>query len=177
MNFIINKRGFTLLELLIAIGTSAIIILAIYGLFNTLFITRVYLDSKKDRAEVLTKVALLLQKDIRCKIGTFEIEHIGDETKLSFYTTNSLFFNGAFPVKVSYFLERHNNRNIFYREEVSEGTGLFLKIPLTDLFKEVRYEFFSHGIWEDSNVSEIVRITLKTETSSYSLTERSIIEG
>ena len=168
MNFIINKRGFTLLELLIAIVTSAIIILAIYGLFNTLFITRVYLDSKKDRAEVLTKVALLLQKDIRCKIGTFEIEHIGDETKLSFYTTNSLFFNGAFPVKVSYFLERHNNRNIFYREEVSEGTGLF---------KEVRYEFFSHGIWEDSNVSEIVRITLKTETSSYSLTERSIIEG
>ncbi len=177
MNCITDKKGLTLLEFLIAIVVSSIVILATYKLFNTLFNTRIYLNSKKDKAEILTKIALLLQKDIRCKTSEFKIEHLGDKTILSFYTTNSLFFNGAFPVKVSYFLETHNNKRIFYREETSEETGLSLRIPLSDLFQEIKYEFFLHGMWTGSSVSNIIKITLKTKTSSYSLTERSIIEG
>ena len=173
MCFFTNKKGFSLFELLVAIGIGSIVVLGVFETFKTVIKARESLTERN--VEVIAKIVLLLQKDIRCKVGKFELNTEGDTQKLSFYTTNSLFFSGAVPVKVSYFLNKEEGKNLFCREEVSEEAGVDFTIPLTDLLEKVEYKFLSQGEWRDTP-SEVVKISLYTKDASYYFVQRSVLE-
>jgi len=133
------------------------------------------LEEKKDKIEILAKIVLLIQSDIACKVGDFQIEAEGNTQRLIFDTTNSLFYNGAFPVKVTYFLKKEGEKILFCREEISEETGIDFALPLTDIFKKVEYKFFSHGHWTDVP-SEVVKVLFYTKDATYSFVQRGMLE-
>jgi len=176
MHSIEKRDGFTLIEILVAVVLSGIIIVGLMKTFDGLINAKSYIGAKKERIEILDKISLIMQADIRCKIGDFKIETDGMTKKLSFVTTHSLFFNGAVPVDVSYWLSQNDNgKRFLYREEKDDKTGIDLLIPLTTVFNKADYKFYFNGRWQD-NVSQIVRISLSSKGRVYNITQRGMIE-
>ena len=173
----IGKRdGFTLIEILVAIILSGIIIVGLMKTFDGLINAKSYIEAKKEKIEILDKISLIMQADIRCKIGNFKIETDGMTKKLSFITTHSLFFNGAVPVNVSYWLSQDDNgKRFLYREEKDDKAGIDLLIPLTTVFSKADYKFYLNGRWQD-NISQIVKISLTSKGRVYNITQRGMIE-
>jgi|GEM_PF-2658414 len=171
-----EKNGFTLIEILVAVVLSGIIIVGLMETFDSLANTKAFLESKNQKIERLEKIALLIQSDIRCKIGNFSATNEGFIKKLSFVSTHSLFFNGSIPVKIDYYMKKNiNGKNILYREESDEATGIDFTIPLTYAFSKFDYKFYLNGRWQD-NPSTTVKISLVLNSKKYEITQRGMIE-
>ncbi len=171
-----KRNGFTLIEILVAVVLSGIIIIGLMESMDSLANTKSFLNSKKNRIEILDKISLIMQADIRCKIGKFVIKNNGITKQLTFATTNSLFFNGSLPVNVSYYLKRNDKGKLFlYREEENKDMGFDTAIPLTDIFNKAEYQFYRNGRWQNEPAA-IIKITLFTKHKKYSITQRAMIE-
>jgi len=166
-----NKKGFSLIEVLIASVVASIIILGIYKIFSDFLFVRKYFFNRKDRIEILSKIVSLMQADIRAKIGKFYFKRDGiGNIYLSFNTTHSLLFNNAVPVKVTYLFKRdYYNKHTLYRIEEEENTGIKIKIPLTDMIENIKFGFFRQ------NRSDVIKITLKMWDKTYTFAQRSMI--
>ncbi len=172
-----KKDGFTLIEILVAVVLSGIIIIGLMEALDSLANTKSFLEAKKNRIETIDKISLIMQADIRCKIGAFSIKDSGIVKQLSFISTNSLFFAGSVPMRISYYLKRNYNGKMFlYREEENEKMGVDLIIPLTDIFNKADYSFYLNGRWL-SKPSGIIKITLFTKNKKYSITQRAMINS
>lgn len=172
-----NKGGFTLLEVLVAVAIAAVIMAGAYKIFSNLILIREHFKGKKDKIEIIAKMVLLMQADIRGKVGKFIVRK-DDEgvTYLEFTTTHSLFFSGAVPVKISYFLKKdENNRQYLYRKETDVASGIDLCIPLTNMVQGIGYKFYLHNHWQDTPTN-LIQVCFKIRSETYCFAQRGIVE-
>ncbi len=162
MFFTISKKGFSLFELLVAIAVGSIIVIGLFDIFKNVVNTRDFALKESSYTEIISKTVSLMDKDIRCKIGKFELQNTLGVTKLSFETTDSLRFAGSIPVFVSYYMETKQGKSYLVREEQNEAAGYDMKTELSDIFKKIEFKFYSNGEWGDMP-SDIVRIYLYTK--------------
>ena len=100
------KKGFTLFELLIAAAISSIVALGLFAMFSSVVTTR-------DRAVVQSRnivlqqsLTRLINKDARMMQGdSIKVDKSGQVYRLTFTTQNSLRFNKALPVDVTYYVD------------------------------------------------------------------------
>ncbi len=159
-----KQKGFTLLEILVAIAISSIIIIGLFDIFKNVINTRTYAFKHTSSTQIVSKTISLMDRDIRCKIGGFSLSNAFGVKKLTFKTTDSLKFAGSVPVTVSYYIKSKGNKRYLVREETNESAGVDMSIYLTDMFKKIDFKFYSKGDWVDS-VSDIIRIYLFTNNS------------
>ncbi|WP_022852199.1 prepilin-type N-terminal cleavage/methylation domain-containing protein [Limisalsivibrio acetivorans] len=109
-----DRRGFTLAELVIAVAVAAHVLVAAYGIFRSIIDTRDFSVSSSEAAVLNVKLTKVLSADFRQAVrGSVEAVSFLDDFKLVMETHNSLFFNGAIPVEVSYYVEDDD----LFREE------------------------------------------------------------
>ncbi len=176
MSFTRGKSGFSLIEVLVAVAVASVIITGMVKLFSDFLSIREYFYDKKDRMEILSKIVLVMQADIRAKTGKFILKKdLYGNSCLSFDTTHSLLFNNAVPVTVTYFLKKQQgNKGVLYRREQERYTGMMLEIPLTDLVQGLNFKFFYQDRWQDIP-SDVVKVSLKIWNKTYTFSQRSLI--
>lgn len=98
--------GFTLIELLIAIAVSSLVAAGVFSIFASISKAR---DNTINQSQVITitqNITRIINRDARMMIGnTLQQDRYGNSPRLSFKTQNSLRFNRALPVTVSYYVD------------------------------------------------------------------------
>lgn len=103
-----SSRGFTLLELLIALTLSVIILGGVYTTFDSVINTKVATeDSYYKKNSLLLSARRVIKPDmLQMYDKTLAIQKKNpDNDELSFITNNSIKMEKAFPVKVRYYVE------------------------------------------------------------------------
>ena len=100
------KKAFTLIEILIAVAISALVITGVSSIFTSIFRAK---DSTVNQSQVIIineNITRLINRDARMMLGdSLRQDRFGNGPKLSFKTQNSLRFNRAIPVIVSYYVD------------------------------------------------------------------------
>jgi prepilin-type N-terminal cleavage/methylation domain-containing protein len=110
----LNKKGLTLIEILVAMVISSIIILGAYALFKSTTDIRISFKDKTDFTKIQTSLTLLFNRDLNASLNAKpDLSDYDNDKSISFVTFNSLFFNGAIPVTVTYSIKD----NYLIREE------------------------------------------------------------
>jgi Tfp pilus assembly protein PilW len=116
------KKGFTLLELLIAFLISILVIVSVYNILNS---TINYSASSKQESEKINmkyNLTRLITDDITSVTDNNILKSSSfGNTTVSFSTLNTLVLNKMISIKVTYLYEK----NILYRIEENEETGLY----------------------------------------------------
>jgi prepilin-type N-terminal cleavage/methylation domain-containing protein len=139
-------KGFTLVELLVAIAISAFIIAGTYEILNSVITSRSRLASEYLEAEITDKLNNLLNKDFRESVqDSFKMVNDIDKKTFSFKTYNSIFFNNAMAVTVSYYIEQDYDTGEYYfvREEDKKDMDFSLKIRLLPNVKKFKISFYN----------------------------------
>ncbi len=170
-----TKKGFTLLEILIALAVGSIIILGLFKTLQTVMKSHDFVLKKSNSMEIIYKTISLIQKDIRCKIGSFQVSSAFGKEKLSFKTTDSLRYAGSVPVNVSYYIENKDGKSYLVREESHNKETL--KIRLTDFFKDIRFKFYYQGRWVSSPETRTIKVILTTNSKrEYSFVAKGMLD-
>lgn len=127
------RKGFTLIEMLIALAISSIILLTLYSVLNQTIISKRVVD--RTSAEILKQVQLaeLMNTDFRqgyrrsFKVENITIEDNQEVTAFTLKTQNSLFFNNAIKVNVYYYL---HPSGWFVRVEEEKNMHYYNAFPL-----------------------------------------------
>ncbi|MBZ4644165.1 MAG: hypothetical protein JG767_1774 [Deferribacteraceae bacterium] len=126
------KKGFTLLELLIAFLISILVIVSVYNILNS---TINYSASSKQESEKINmkyNLTRLITDDITSVTDNNILKSSSfGNTTVSFSTLNTLVLNKMISIKVTYLYEK----NILYRIEENEETGLYEKFKLAENVK------------------------------------------
>ncbi len=169
-----SRKAFTLLEILIAVFLSGIIMIGLFELFNTVLNSETFSKGKQKRMELDYKIVSLISKDIRCKVGKFNIKTMDGKKVLDFQTTNSLLFGGSLIVNVSYYIKEYDGKPFLVREEKNEDADEDLTIPLTDAFQRLDFKFYYGGEWRESP-SPIIKVILHSKTDKISFVCRGML--
>jgi prepilin-type N-terminal cleavage/methylation domain-containing protein len=99
-------RGFTLIEMLIAVGLAAFILSVAYGFFNAIEKSGKFSEENNKLQSIIPPLYYVLLRDIESidsRYGKFSIlEKSNDKTEVEFYTKSCFFFKGI--CKVRYWL-------------------------------------------------------------------------
>lgn len=181
----LSRRGFTLIEVLLAMLIGGVVLTSIYGVFSSVSGVSQRLESE---GEQFHKVRIFFDR-IGGELGSLSLERIGDDATLKAGTTTEglpfIEFNTSL---VSPWLERYGGLSRV-RYELREGNGervLFRseKLLLVDLTEEeakpfisgvsdftVRY--FNRGSWQDTwtaqSIPQRVEIFFELKTGERSL--------
>ena len=168
-----TTKGFTLVEILIAVVLSSIILLGLYEMFASVFNYKGFGKNRHKKLVELEKVISLMQRDINCKVGSFGVQYDFGRRILYFKTTHSLRYSNSAVAVVRYYLRLSDHE--FIREEVYPN-GTRLKMPLTDMFSSFSFKFYQNGGFYDK-VSPVIRITFRLKNSQkISFLSRGVVE-
>ncbi len=168
-----NNRAFTLLELLIAVAISAFIVVGVYTLLNSIISSNSALSNKYQESLFYNKLSILFNEDYRQSINN-SLQVISEPLedyntkKIEFTTTNSIFFNRALPVNVSYYVED----NYLVREENLPEMSYDFKLRLIDNVSYINilyYNSFDNKFQEEKPSGDILifKIIIKWNNNEY----------
>lgn len=155
----IDKKGFTLVELMIAVALAGLVLTGAYAVFGTILTSKEISQKASDAIIIDSKLSSILAADFRQSVlNSPEIKSLVNGVALKIQTHNSLFFQGALPVEVLYYVDE----NYLVREE---------KMPLMDFEQKMRLInnadnftvfFYENGEYHDKTVMDgnIIKITL-----------------
>ncbi|MBF0473411.1 MAG: prepilin-type N-terminal cleavage/methylation domain-containing protein [Nitrospirae bacterium] len=173
MNLFSTNKGFTLLEILIAIVLSAIIITGVYNIYHTLLNVETSLEEREKGLMSYVKLTRIVQKDLRCMIDSPSIVNNTQGESLIFTSTHSLYFNSSLPVLIRYFLEKKNNKRYLMREETENNKNVKLTLRLLKDVDDLKFSF-SQGQWEwlesPNSKTKIVRLNYIYEGKAWIIT-------
>jgi prepilin-type N-terminal cleavage/methylation domain-containing protein len=158
-------KGFTLLELLLAVGISAFVLVVSYSFFN--FIEKAG-RSASENAELqsfIPSIFYLFLRDfnsINTSYGSPQLvrDTDGNVRWLEFFTENCYYFKGVCRVK--YWLYKNERENWLIRSEYrinSETSGI--DFPVTSRVKEFEVYRLSGGDWVKGVDTNLLKIVLK----------------
>ncbi len=103
------KKGFTLLELLIAAAISSIVALGVFSIFSSIANMRDSAITQSRNIILQESFTRLINRDARMMIGnSLSLDKSGQIYRLKFSTHNSMRFNKALPVDVTYYIDDEN---------------------------------------------------------------------
>ena len=155
------KKGFTLLELLIATAISSIVALGVFSIFSSIANMRdgsIIQSRNIILQETLTR---LLNRDARMMIGnSISLDKAGQVYRLKFSTQNSMRFNKALPVDITYYID---DENYLVRKEENNDTAFSMEMRIIPNVTEFSATFYDGSEYKDDAVSnaKMMNITLK----------------
>ena len=159
------KKGFTLFELLIAAAISSIVALGLFSIFSSVVTTR-------DRAVVQSKnivlqqsLTRLINKDARMMQGdSIKVDKSGQVYRLTFTTQNSLRFNKALAVDVTYYID---DDNYLVRKEENADTAFTMEMRIVPNVTEFSATFYDGSEYKEEAVANAkmmnINITLNQQ--------------
>ncbi|MGE4496876.1 MAG: type II secretion system protein J [Deferribacterales bacterium] len=156
-----DNNGFTLAELIIAVALAGIVLTGAYAVFNTIITSRDVSIKAGDAVTVNAKLASLLSADFRQAVSdSADVRSAQEGVALRLLTHNSLYFQGAIPVEVLYYIED----KYLIREE---------RLPLMDFEQKMQILpdadnftvlFYEAGEYHDRTIlgSRMMKIRLNT---------------
>lgn len=100
-----RSKGFTVLELLIALTLSVMVLTGVYTTFDSLLNTKSATEESYYRNNLLLSARSAIKPDmLQMHFKTLSIKHEKNDT-LSFRSNNSIKMEKAFPVDVKYYVE------------------------------------------------------------------------
>lgn len=176
-------RGFTLIEMLVALAISSMILLTLYSVLNQTIVSKRVVDASS--AEILKQVRLteIINTDFRqgyrnsFKIENITIENNQEVSAFTFKTQNSLFFNNALKVSVSYYL---HPSGWFVRVEQEDAMHYYNAFPLLPDIQSVvprSYDLANSTYTETfNNKSDLFNFVITmTDNSSFNVTVPSVM--
>ena len=155
------KKGFTLLELLIATAISSIVALGVFSIFSSIANMRdgsIIQSRNIILQETLTR---LLNRDARMMIGnSISLDKAGQVYRLKFSTQNSMRFNKALPVDITYYID---DENYLVRKEENNDTAFSMEMRIIPNVTEFSATFYDGSEYKEDAVSnaKMMNITLK----------------
>lgn len=161
------KKGFILIELLIAFLISVLVITAVYSMLNSTI--NYSIASKEEGIKLNYKYNL--HRIITEDITSITDSNISKNTEfgknsIKFNTMNSLVLNKAVSVTVTYFVEN----KMLYRIEVNEDIGLNEKFELikgVEKFDILNFDGNEYS--EDFNNIGILKFLIETEMDKFEI--------
>ena len=115
------KKGFTLLELLIAAAISSIVALGVFSIFSSIANMRDSSITQSRNIILQESLTRLINMDARMMIGnSISLDKSGQVYRLKFSTQNSMRFNKALPVDITYYIDD----GIEYKEDVAANAKM-----------------------------------------------------
>ena len=112
-----DNRGFTLLELLIALALSSIVVGGVYVTFDSVLKTKEATEKSYYSNSLLLSSRKVIKPDmLQMYKDTLKVDKRDDNDILTVTTNNSIKLEKAFPVKVTYYV---NDDDYLVREEKS----------------------------------------------------------
>lgn len=123
-------RGFTLLEMLIALAISSFLMLGVYSAFSGVVSTRDSLENANNDLILLSSLKQIISKDIQMMrtgaVQNLPVDIRKDQRVMAVITQNSLNFNKSLAVDVIYYVED----NTLYRLERHTQMNYSMRLPL-----------------------------------------------
>ena len=153
------KKGFTLLELLIAAAISSIVALGVFSIFSSI-------ANMRDSAITQSRNIILQESftrliNARMMIGnSLSLDKSGQIYRLKFSTHNSMRFNKALPVDVTYYID---DENYLVRKEENNDTAFSMEMRIIPNVTEFSATFYNGSEYKEDVVSnaKMLNIALK----------------
>ena len=155
------QRGFTLVEIMVAVAVAALLLSTIYGVFQTVAGAKQRLDQEGENYHIARVIFDRLSRELRsayfpAKGGRFEGgTNEQGETYLSFTTTASTPLSGAGVGEVSYLLQldRDNpaGRKVLDRSErgLNSAEEVSQSYRIASGIEQLTLRFYDDGTWLD----------------------------
>lgn len=159
------KKGFTLFELLIAAAISSIVALGMFSLFSSVALVRDKSAVQSQNIVLQQSFTRLINKDARMMIGnSIKLDKSGQRYRLTFSTQNSLRFNKALTVDVTYFID---DNNYLVRKEENADTAFSMEMRLLSNVTEFSATFYDGSEYKEDAVANAkmmnINITLNQQ--------------
>ncbi len=159
------KKGFTLFELLIAVAISSIVALGMFSLFSSVALVRDKSAVQSQNIVLQQSFTRLINKDARMMIGnSIKLDKSGQRYRLTFSTQNSLRFNKALTVDVTYFID---DDNYLVRKEENADTAFSMEMRLLSNVTEFSATFYDGSEYKEDAVANAkmmnINITLNQQ--------------
>jgi len=161
------KKGFTLLELLIAFLISVLVISAVYSMLSSTINYSIVSKSEGIKINYKYNLNRVITEDIT-SVTDFNISKNTQfgKTSIEFSTMNSLVLNKAVPVTVTYFVEDKT----LYRVEANNDIGLNEKFELikgVEKFDVLNFDGTEYS--KDFNKIGILKFLIETEKDNFEI--------
>ncbi len=134
------RKAFTLLELLIATAISSIVALGVFSIFSSITNMRDIAIIQSKNIILQESLTRLLNRDARMMIGSsLSLEKAGQVYRLKFSTQNSMRFNKALPVDITYYID---DDNYFIRKEENNDTAFSMEMRIMPNVTEFSATFY-----------------------------------
>ncbi|MCK5912583.1 MAG: prepilin-type N-terminal cleavage/methylation domain-containing protein [Desulfuromusa sp.] len=177
-----DSRGFTLIEILLAVLISSLVLASVYGIFSSVSRARDRLEAEGD----LYHQARIFFDRIGGELASLRLSPLGKEAVFRSGTTLGGDFFLEFNTElVSPLLQQHGGiSRVRYEISQQEETAVLLRseqVLLADLaasepllfladLKTFQVRYFSHGDWQDSwgskSAPQLIEITLEFATDN-----------
>ena len=155
------KKGFTLLELLIAAAISSIVALGVFSIFSSIADMRDSAIIQSINIIFQESFTRLINRDARMMIGnSLSLDKSGQIYRLKFSTHNSMRFNKALPVDVTYYID---DENYLVRKEENNDTAFSMEMRIIPNVTEFSATFYNGSEYKEDVVSnaKMLNIALK----------------
>lgn len=159
------KKGFTFIEILIALAISAFVIVTVYNLLTSTIDTSTISSSKANEINEELAVQKLVTEDIASMTSNVveKTKNLGNVV-FAFDSINSLFFDYSVPVRVAYIFEK----NTLYRTEENIDINYYEKYTILENVSDFNvYNFENNEYKEDFDRMNILKFFIKTDRFSY----------
>lgn len=154
-----NSKGFTLLEMLVALAISAVIIMGTYAMFDSVMNTKEAAGRSNETNVLLINMRRLVKNDLlQLYKDSLKIDNSGENSEITFTTHNSIKLERSVPVEVKYFVED----GWLVREETSDSLGYEWRLRLLpDVSDFLTLSHNGYRFTEDFDKSDtIIQISL-----------------
>jgi general secretion pathway protein J len=156
--FTLNQRGFTLLELMIAIAMLAVIIGIMTGALSMAYKAMEKGERKVENLERKKIVFSLIESQIQSAFSSYYDEQgekksrfVGEKDSLAFASNYSLWRGAGGNSLVRYFIKTNDQGgSILYVEERILGTDTGYKTRLTKDYKSITFEYYLENSLEEA---------------------------
>lgn len=153
-----NKKAFTLFELLIALSVSALVATGLFSMFSAVADIRDSSVTQSDNTVIIQALTKLVNRDARMMLGnSISKDTLDDIGKLKLKTQNSLRFNKSVPADVTYYIKD----DWLWRRETNTELLYDMEMPILPNVTDMKLEFFDGNEYKEEAVrnAKVFRIT------------------
>lgn len=156
-----SNKGFTLIEMLIALVISSFVVMGIYSLFNSVLASKEAAEKSNRSNTLLISARRLFKPDLlQLYQNSLSINNAGKNGVLKFTSLNSIKLDRAMPVDITYYV---NDDGWLVRKE--EQTDIGYEWELRLLPEVTDFTVYSHNGYrftEDyDNTDTIIQVSFK----------------
>ena len=163
-------RGFTLVELLIAVAISAFLLTVTYFFFSVIEKTGKAAVENSKLQSLISPLFYLFLKDFESINRTYGNISVVKDTDgnvkwIEFYTENCYYFPGVCRVRYWTYRNEGNKRNWLIRSEfrLNSTTNTGIDAPVSSIVRGFKVYHLSGGDWVEGVGGKLIKIVIETK--------------